>query len=140
MNSNPDAKDHVDDFIELAEPIIKSSFYYTMLSNASGSSEIVSNFDFGSIIRGAIIGVTQATADPETPSTTQSNVETTKSVYGKHADNELNLLFLDYAFRGMYLLRSKFEDKFTRYIWESCFINRGSIGGEDNAGAVTSQL
>jgi hypothetical protein len=136
LNSSPDIKDHVDDFIGLAEPIIKSSFYYTMLSNASGFS----NFDFGSIIRGAITGVTQATADPETPSTTQSNVETTKSVYGKHADNELNLLFLDYAFRGMYLLRSRFEDKFTRYIWESCFINRGSIGGENNAGAVTSQL
>ena len=140
LNSCSDIGDNIDTFIKLAIPIIKNSYICEQFLEVLESPNFIEDFDFDPIIRGAITGVTQATADPETPSTTQSNVETTKTVYGKHADNELNLLFLDYAFRGMYLLRSRFEDKFTRYIWESCFINRGSIGGEDNAGAVTSQL
>lgn len=131
------SNEDINNSAELATLIIKSSNIYEGFLSISDLYDYVNNFDFGTLIRGAIEGKIQASVDPEAPSTTQSNVETVQSVYGRHADNELNLLFLDYAFRGMYLLRSRFENKFRKYIWEACFINRGSIGGQ--TGAVISQ-
>lgn len=69
-------------------------------------------------------------AEPADPATMEgsSNIETMSSVYEKPQNREQNLLFLDYAFRGMNLPRQKFEKKFRALIWESCFIGRGSLG------------
>ena len=51
------------------------------------------------------------------------NIETVSSVY----DSEMNMQFLDYAFKGMNILRNRFETQFRRLIWEACIVNRGSL-------------
>lgn len=84
--------------------------------------------EFKTKLTAALEDVSKAEPADSTTMEGSSNIETMSSVYEKPQNREQNLLFLDYAFRGMNLPRQKFEKKFRALIWESCFIGRGSLG------------